>query len=197
MQLIPSSALEEQTKMTTRRQRQEREETPEPGPVYEPPDDLDIEGIRGILEPEDVYTPKTRSEEEIPPPRKRQRNIPLEQPRGPRRDTTTSLLREIRDNIEALREEARTTWEKNENEWKQAKKERDTLLRNQERLTALLHECQNRLGVVETRILALQEARKDKAMQITPTTASTHTETPHIEPTEEGAKASSGMGFTW
>ncbi|KMQ92397.1 hypothetical protein RF55_7618 [Lasius niger] len=53
-----------------------------------------------------------------------------------------------------------------------------------ERLMALSQDCQTRLGVAETRIRTLQEARRDEATQVVVaagTSTQTHPTTPHIK----------------
>lgn len=61
---------------------------------------------------------------------------------------------------------------------------------------ALNQDCQTRLGVAETRIKTLQEARRDEARQLAAvagTSTQTHPTTPHIEQPREGG--GTGLGF--
>lgn len=176
--------------MTTRKQRTIRETTPEAGPSYEPPDDLDLEGIPGVIDVDNICTPHQGEG----PSRKRPRNVPLEQPAGTRRtrqNSTVVLLRGIKEDVEMIREDLKGFIERSEGEWIQARKDREAFLRGQERLVQIMPECQNRLGVAETRILALQEARRDKAIQNIPMTSTTHTETSHREERETRATVES------
>lgn len=146
-----------------------RETTPEAGPSYEPPDDLDLESIPGVIDIDNIYTPYQGEG----PSRKRPRNVPLEQPTGARKtrqDSTVVLLRGIKEDVEIIKEDLKSFIERSEGEWMQARKDREAFLRGQERLVQIMQECQNRLGVAEIRILALQEARRDKAIQNIPLT---------------------------
>lgn len=66
-----------------------------------------------------------------------------------------------------------------------------------ERLIALSHECQTRIGVAETRIQTLQEARRDEATQqpaVAGTSTQTHPTTPHVI-APPGGGGETGLGF--
>lgn len=66
-----------------------------------------------------------------------------------------------------------------------------------ERLIALSHECQTRIGVAETRIQTLQEARRDEATQqpaVAGTSTQTHPTTPHVT-APPGGGGGAGLGF--
>lgn len=56
----------------------------------------------------------------------------------------------------------------------------DDLKATMDTLIHTIHTFEGRLGVAETRIYGLQEQKRDKSLQVLPTTSTAHTETPHM-----------------
>lgn len=74
-------------------------------------------------------------------------------------------------------------------------KEQGTLNQKSDTIIRLLQDCQTRIGVAETRIQVLQEARKDAAIQQTPELVLSTSQTPHMGTPHMPAAPAKGIGL--
>jgi len=71
----------------------------------------------------------------------------------------------------------------------------DKILKMLDRILTSNLECQTRIGVAETRIQALQETRRNEAVQAVIQTYEKHTTTPHESPGPKPGPSGGGVGL--